>query len=83
MPEIGTKSPAELMRQKFPYPAVRIVNRVGIVFKPMVEELSAGLQVVMIEIVVSAGISDEFNRRSCTSPVRNLSHAILGGRPVA
>ena len=70
------------MCQKFPYPAVRIVGRLGIVFKPMVEELSAWLEVGMIEIVVSARIGDEFNRWSRAPPVRDLPHAILGGRPV-
>jgi hypothetical protein len=77
-----SRLPAEVTHQKFPYPAVRIVSRVGIVFNPMVEELSAGVEVGMIEIVVSAWIGDEFNRRSSASPVRNLSRAILGGRPI-
>jgi hypothetical protein len=48
----------------------------------MVKELSAGLKVRMIEIVISAGVGDEFNRRSRTSPVHDLSLAVLGGRPV-
>ena len=73
---------AELTCQKFPYPAVRIVGRLGIVFKPMVEERSAGLEVGKIEIVVSAGVGDEFDRRSRAAPKRDLSHAVFGGRPV-
>ena len=38
------RSSAELMCQKVPYPSVGIFCRVGIVFKPMIEGLSAGLE---------------------------------------
>jgi hypothetical protein len=41
------------MCEKFPYPAVRIFGRVGIVLNPVTEERSAGF--ADIEIVVRQG----------------------------
>src|SRR5262245_66407174 len=70
------------MCQKVPYPAVRIFGGVGIVFKPMIEGLSAGLKRGGIETVVSALIGDEFDRRIATSPARDQAGAVLSGCPV-
>src|SRR5215510_2506873 len=76
------RSPAQLKCQKVPYPSVGIFCRVGIVFKPMIEGLSAGLERWGIETVVSARVSDEFDRRIATSPARDQAGAVLSGCPV-
>ena len=75
-------SPAETVGQKFPNPAVRILSCAGIVFEPMVEELSARLEVGMIKIVVGARVGDEFNRRSRAPPPRDHLHAVLRRGPI-
>src|SRR5215468_2343107 len=80
--ELAAISPAELMCQKFPYPAVRIVGRVGIVFLPVAEDHFSGLKARSIERMVSTGVGDQLNRWSRVSPACNRPRAVLGRCPV-
>jgi len=59
-----------------------ILRCLAVVFQPVIKHRSAGLEVLVIESMVRAGIDDEFDRRPLAAPVGDFIGAVCRRRPI-
>src|SRR5215472_13111423 len=78
---IGTPS-FEVAIEKLVQAAICIVSRLAVVFQPVIEHFPAGLQVLVIESMVCAGIDHQFDWRPVVAPADDSPGAVRRRRPI-